>query len=170
MPVSPEALSVPSATGRPELDCVVVGGGPAGLTAGLYLRRFLRDVRVVDARASRARRISRSNNVAGFPDGVAGTELLERMTRQLQHAGGAVLHDLVGGLQRAPGGTFDIALGATTLRARAVILCTGVRDRLPSVPGADAVEAAALLRYCPICDGYDTGASGLPCWAARCMA
>lgn len=90
-----DLVAGPEASGSEVLDCVVVGGGPAGLTAGLYLRRFHRNVRVIDAGAGRARRISRSHNVAGFPDGVAGVQLLERMKRHLQQFGGHVIPDTV---------------------------------------------------------------------------
>lgn len=58
------------------LDCLVVGAGPAGLTAGIYLRRFHRNVVIVDAGDSRARRIPLSHNYPGFPDGIDGEELL----------------------------------------------------------------------------------------------
>lgn len=137
------------------LDCVVVGGGPAGLTAALYLRRFLRHVRVVDAGAGRARRIPRSNNVAGFPDGISGKELLARMARHLAGTGGLVQAGTVHDLQKSADGLFEVRLDGQTLSARTVILCTGVKDRLPAVQGAEEVEAAGLLRYCPICDGYE---------------
>lgn len=136
------------------LDCVVVGAGPAGLAAGLYLRRFHRQVRIVDAGGGRARRISRSHNVAGFPGGVSGLELLGRMERQLQQVGGQVMHGTVRSL-RSSDGLLGVELARETLWARSVMLCTGVKDRLPPVPGVAAVEAADLMRHCPICDGYE---------------
>src|SRR5689334_9698662 len=60
-------------------DCLIVGGGPAGLIAAIYLARFRRDVRVIDAGASRASLIPTSHNYPGFPDGISGPELLARL-------------------------------------------------------------------------------------------
>src|SRR5215217_7456151 len=67
----------------PSLDCLIVGGGPGGLTAAIYLARFRRRFLLVDAGQSRASRIPRSHNHPAFPDGVGGIELLERMRVQL---------------------------------------------------------------------------------------
>ena len=64
------------------IDCIIVGGGPAGLTAACYLRRFHRDCLVLDAGDSRARWIPESNNCPGFPQGVSGDGLLRRMREQ----------------------------------------------------------------------------------------
>lgn len=155
IPDPQDVLAGPEASGSEILDCVVVGGGPAGLTAGLYLRRFHRHVRVIDAGAGRAQRISRSHNVAGFPAGVAGAQLLDRMKRQLQQVGGHVMLGAVGHIERRADGLFAIGLAHELLWARNVLLCTGVRDRLPALPGADAADVAGLLRYCPVCDGYE---------------
>lgn len=150
-----DLLNGPQATGSEVFDCVVVGGGPAGLTAGLYLRRFHRNVRVVDAGGGRARRVTRSNNVAGFPEGIGGAMLLQRMKRHLEQVGGKVTLDTVEDIQRGRDGLFAIGLTHDLLWSRNVIVCTGVKDRLPALPGIAAVESADLLRYCPVCDGYE---------------
>ena len=63
------------------IDCLVVGGGAAGLTATLYLRSFHRRVMLVGAGQSRALRIDCSLNIPGFPDGIGGAELLARLRR-----------------------------------------------------------------------------------------
>ena len=63
------------------LDCLVVGGGPAGLTAAVYLARYRRSFRVIDAGDSRARLIPTSHNYPGFKD-IGGPELLQRLREQ----------------------------------------------------------------------------------------
>jgi 2-polyprenyl-6-methoxyphenol hydroxylase-like FAD-dependent oxidoreductase len=74
-----------------QVDCVIVGGGPAGLTAALYLARFRRRIVVIDGAESRAALIPVSHNFPGFPQGVSGDELLRRLRRQSAHYG-ALLH------------------------------------------------------------------------------
>jgi thioredoxin reductase (NADPH) len=67
-------------------DCVIIGGGPAGLTAAIYLARYHLSVAVFDDGTSRAASIPMSYNHPGFPDGISGVELLERMRVQaLKH-------------------------------------------------------------------------------------
>ena len=61
------------------LDCHIIGGGPAGLTAAIYLARFHLSVRIIDAGESRANWIPFTHNHAGYPQGIAGTELLKDM-------------------------------------------------------------------------------------------
>ncbi|RVA21346.1 FAD-binding protein, partial [Mesorhizobium sp. M7A.F.Ca.US.001.01.1.1] len=70
-----------------EFDVAIVGGGPAGLAAGMYLARFLHSVIVVDAGDARAKLIPKSHNCPGFPDGVSGSELLGRLKAQAQRYG-----------------------------------------------------------------------------------
>ncbi|WP_153062236.1 FAD-dependent oxidoreductase, partial [Escherichia coli] len=139
---------MPNAQARPRVtdivDCVVIGAGPAGLTAAIYLRRFHRDVRVIDAGEPRAGKISRSHNVPGFPDGIAGHELLLRMAVHLERMGGVVTRGEVQSVIRVEEGLFEVGLEESTLRCRFVLLCTGVVDRPASIPGADLVEHADL--------------------------
>jgi len=60
-------------------DCIIIGAGPAGLTAAIYLARYHLSIRRSDCGTSRARWISCTRNLAGFPDGTGGGELLRRM-------------------------------------------------------------------------------------------
>jgi thioredoxin reductase (NADPH) len=140
------------------LDCLIVGGGPAGLTAAIYLARFHLDILVVDAGKSRAGWIPCSHNHAGFPDGISGTELLERMRAQAQKYGARIVSDRVTKLERdEESGLFAATWGAGKARARTVLLATGVTNRKPPMDEDLHHEALSrgLIRYCPICDGYE---------------
>lgn len=141
----------------PPLDCVIVGAGPAGLTAAIYLQRFGRRIQLIDAGGGRALKISRSRNCPGFPAGIAGAELIERLRQQLQSFGGAVTSGQVAELSRRADGLFGLQLlnQDARLLSRTVLLCTGVQDRLPALPGIAELCAADRLRQCPICDGYE---------------
>jgi thioredoxin reductase (NADPH) len=136
------------------LDCVVVGAGPAGLTAAIYLARFRRDFLVVDSGASRAAWIPRSHNHPGFPDGVRGKTLLARMRRQAERYGARIEAGRVEDLEPFREG-FRLTGSLGELSARKVILATGVLDNEPPVPGLDEAVAKGLVRICPICDGYE---------------
>src|SRR5690554_3479502 len=123
-----------------EVDVAIIGGGPAGLTAATYLRRFLRSVVVLDAGDSRARYIPESHNCPGFPQGVAGTELLQRMREQAEGVGAQIIRARADGLQRTEDG-YTVLAGNQNWHAAKVILATGLADRLPK--GEWAEEAIA---------------------------
>lgn len=138
----------------PFLDCVVVGAGPAGLTAAIYLARFRRRFLVVESGASRADWIPRTRNHPGYPVGVRGRTLLRRMRRQAESYGARLQPGHVDALEPIEGG-FRLTVGAETILARKVILATGVVDNEPDIPGVEAAIAEGLVRICPICDGYE---------------
>ncbi len=140
----------------PDLDCLIIGGGPAGLTAAIYLARFHLKPRVVDAGKSRAALIPCTRNHAGFPDGISGAELIARMQAQAQKYGAAIENGRVTRLERIEGG-FAAEYGAGPVTARAILLATGVANRRPPMDEElhDEALARGLIRYCPICDGYE---------------
>jgi thioredoxin reductase (NADPH) len=138
-------------------DCLIIGGGPAGLTAAIYLARFHLDVLVFDTGDGRAELIPLTRNHAGFPDGISGPDLLARMREQALRYRAALRSGRVESLVAGPTG-FVARSGDVTVAARSVLLATGVVNRRPPMI-SDADHAAALaagqLRYCPICDGYE---------------
>ena len=138
------------------LDCLVIGGGPAGLTAAIYLARFHLDIRVVDAGKSRAGWIPCTHNHAGYPEGISGKELLQRMRSQAQRYGAKIVTDRVTKLERdEKSGLFTATWGSGCVQARTVLLATGVTNRKPPMDEDlhDEALARGLIRYCPICDG-----------------
>lgn len=136
------------------LDCLIIGAGPAGLTAALYLARFRRRLCVLDAGRSRAALIPVSHNFPGYPEGIAGRALLHLLTEQAVRYGAAIQHAEVTGLRRGSDG-FVAETTAGPVTARTVLLATGCVDRTPPWPGAADAVRGGFLRYCPICDGYE---------------
>lgn len=136
------------------VDVAIIGGGPAGLTAATYLRRFLRSVVVLDAGASRARYIPESHNCPGFPQGVAGDELLQRMRVQAESFGATIVPQRADGLEAGDDG-YVVAAAGQQWHAAKVILATGLADRLPDVPWAEEAIACGALRLCVVCDAYE---------------
>jgi thioredoxin reductase (NADPH) len=103
------------------LDCLVVGGGPAGLTSAIYLGRYFRSALVVDKGWSRAEWIPRSHNLPGFPDGVEGPVLLDRMRAQARLYGAALKSGQVDALRRSDDGLFVAEVARASVSARTVI-------------------------------------------------
>ena len=138
------------------LDCLVIGAGPAGLTAAIYLARFHLRVEVVDGGESRAAQIPMTRNHAGFPGGISGRALLDRMREQATEFGVHIRPAVVEQLERQEG-TFRARANDHIMAARSVLLATGVVNHRPQMDGADhdAALAKGLIRYCPICDGFD---------------
>jgi thioredoxin reductase (NADPH) len=158
---------------RPAYDCLIVGGGPAGLVAAVYLARFRRHVVVADAGASRASLIPTSHNLAGFPEGISGNDLLERQRRHATRYGAAIVAGTVTRLEAEDGFLAKVqrpAGHAETLRARNVLLATGAIDIEPELPDLFDAVARGLIRHCPICDGYEVidRKIGVLGWGGKC--
>ena len=137
-----------------EPEVLIVGAGPAGLTAATYLARFLRRVLVADGGAPRACWIPVSHNMPGFPAGITGEAILSRMREQATEYGAVIEAGRVERV-RPEGDGFIARLNGRDLRVRAVLLATGVIDHHPDLPGVERAIERALVRICPICDGYE---------------
>lgn len=142
-------------------DCIIIGAGPAGLTAAIYLARYHLSIRLFDCGTSRAALIPCTRNHAGFPDGISGKDLLARMLAQAEKYGAIREEKRVEHLARHASGSgaeFTVGTDSGTYRARSVLIATGVLNhRPPQIDEAlhDEALAKGLLRYCPVCDGYE---------------
>lgn len=137
-------------------DCVIIGGGPAGFTGAIYLARFHLSVVVIDDGRSRALMIPVSHNHAGYPNGIEGRVLLQRMAEQAGKYGARLSTGTVSALAR-DGDGFACTTENGVIRSSTVLLATGVWNKRPDMADdqhADAV-ARGLLRYCPVCDGFE---------------
>ena len=137
-------------------DCVVVGGGPGGMTAAIYLARMNRKTLVVDGGASRASLIPRSYNHPGFPGGIRGEALLARMREQLALLRVPVVEAAASSLEKTEDSFFRVRRDdGSGLTAQSIILATGLKDNLPPFADAEDMIAGGYLRLCPICDGFE---------------
>jgi thioredoxin reductase (NADPH) len=138
-------------------DCIIVGAGPAGLTAAIYLARYHLSIRLFDCGSSRAALIPRTHNHAGYPEGIEGVELLRRMLAQAELYGAVREAAKVTQVEPVADG-FIVHAGERRVATRSVLLATGVVNHRPAGL-EDAVHdpalARGLLRYCPVCDGYE---------------
>jgi thioredoxin reductase (NADPH) len=139
-----------------KLDCIIVGAGPAGLTAAEYLARFHRDVVVLGLNGPKPRLlyIDRTYNLPGYPQGVRGQDLRTRLVEQAKEMG-AVIREETAVRIEGQDGDFRVQLNdGSTLCARKVILAMGVRDRHPDISNIEP-HIGHFVRYCPVCDGYE---------------
>src|SRR3954453_2012789 len=132
---------------QPEnVDALIIGGGPGGLTAAVYLARYRRKVLLVDSSESRAALIPETHNYPGFADGIAGVGLLDALRQQAKRYGVTMIHDRVAALQKAEAG-FAATCGKAEILARRAILATGLVERNVSIPGLKQAIDHGSIRY-----------------------
>src|SRR6185295_16416097 len=115
-------------------DCLIIGGGPAGLLAAIYLGRYLRSVCLIDAGESRAAKIPESHNYPGF-FGINGLELLRRLRAQAQEYGVPSTPDRVQSLRKKGKSFVASCKSGNDVNARFVLLETGLVDHCPPIEG-----------------------------------
>jgi thioredoxin reductase (NADPH) len=137
------------------LDCLVIGGGCGGLTAAIYLARYKRRFIVIDAGESRCGLIPTSHNHSGFPDGINGFELLDRMASQAKKYGATLEKGRVNSVRKGANGDFVSIVGSREVRSKTVLIASGVIDLEPDLPNVENAVRKGLMRHCGICDGYE---------------
>jgi len=151
-----------------DVDCVIIGAGPAGLTTAVYLSRFHRRVVVVDGGQSRANLIPLSHNYPGFAPGITGNDLLDRLREQALSYGAMIEPGLVESLLKNRNG-FVAQLNGRALSAPRVVLATGIVDTLPQMDRPYDGIAQSVIRLCAICDGYEVNGDNVAVYGeARC--
>lgn len=135
-------------------DCVIIGAGPAGSTAAIYLARFRRDIVVFDNHDSRANLIPLSHNLPWAPDGISGNEVLKQAHQQLGKYDVPILNNTVKVIHKEDN-IFSVCTKDYSVRAKKVLLATGVTDIEPNLPNVEYAIRRGLIRHCPVCDAYE---------------
>ncbi len=136
-------------------DCIIVGGGIAGLQAAIQLGRYdCHRVLLIDAGDGRSTICRNYGNILGFPDGISGPELRRRGREQAESLGILFKQDRILQAEQTEGlfklkGEKEAEYAATTL-----LLATGVMDRIPEIPGLLSVLGSTVY-ICPDCDGHE---------------
>lgn len=138
---------------RESYDVVVIGGGPAGLNGALMLARSRRSVLVIDAGEPRNTPAEGVHGLLGH-DGIPPTELLERGRREVRRYDGQVASGLVTRAARNEGGFVVVLADGRSIRARRLLVTTGLIDELPDVPGVQGRWGRDVL-HCPYCHGWE---------------
>ncbi|NBC70663.1 FAD-dependent oxidoreductase [Paenibacillus sacheonensis] len=138
------------------IDCLIIGGGLAGLQAAIQLGRYAaHDVLVIDSDGGRSSICRNYRNLLGYPDGVSGITLREAGRRQASEYGIGIAQDRIAEAEHLEQGGFRFhGADGAVYDARTALLATGVMDRLPDWPGLR--ECLGLTVFvCPDCDGYE---------------
>lgn len=134
-----------------EIDCLIIGAGPAGISAALYLSRFRRSLRIVEHEESRALLIPKSHNYPAFVDGISGQSLLKRLKKQLNSYDISLERKKIVEIHKIN----NYFLSNQEIKSKTVILATGVKDVEPELPGLQEAIKSGLVRHCPVCDAYE---------------
>lgn len=136
-------------------DLLIVGGGPAGLTASIYAAREGTDSLLMEKSAlgGQAGVTERIDNYPGFPDGIKGAELADRIIEQARRYGAEVLSAVgVRSIERQGGYVVVMTEGSDEYCGRAAIVATGATYRRLGVPGEEQLTGAGI-HFCATCDG-----------------
>lgn len=136
-------------------DAVVIGAGPAGITAALYLVRSGVSVALVENAAPGGQILSTAEieNYPGFPKSIKGWELADLFDAHLAGYPVERVRGQVLSVEKAEGNIFNLTLdGERVLEAKAVVACTGAHHRKLGAPGEDAFSGKGVS-YCAVCDG-----------------
>ncbi len=136
-----------------QYDLIIIGGGPAGLTAGLYAKRAMLNVALIEKAFLGGQVVSTPHleNYPGFPQGISGPELIALMQQQVEQLGLPVIYDELQTIEATPP-TFQIHSSGGIYQAKAIIIASGTRFSTLNVPGEEQLRGRGVS-YCATCDG-----------------
>lgn len=136
-------------------DVAIIGAGPAGLCAGLYLARYRINALIIDAEKGRSMLPGVYRNILGFPMPVGRREYRKLGAEQAVEYGAHKVCEEVKEIKNTEDGSFELICENTAYFSKYIIFCTGVLDNWPQIPGSEKY-AGIFIHSCPICAGFET--------------
>lgn len=133
-------------------DCIIIGGGPAGLTCAIFLGRYRRNVLLIHDNKPRNYASRAIHGFLGQHD-IPPNELLKRGRAEAATAGVEICEGTVSNVCRN-GDVFEVTTSSGKWRGRRIVLAYGVRDKLPDIPDLERYYGGSIF-HCPDCDGYE---------------
>jgi len=133
-------------------DVIIIGAGPAGISASLYTKRANKNVLVVYYGESNLEKAHKIDNYYGFPEGITGKDLFENGINQAKNLGVNVIEEEVLGIEQGEK-TFTVTTKNNSYEAKSVIIATGNKKLRPQIENIDTLEGRGIS-YCAICDGF----------------
>ena len=137
-----------------DYDAIIIGAGPAGITAGIYLARAGRKAVIIEAGVPGGQVFINHavENYPGFPEAISGAELAGRMEKQAARFGVEIKNLPISKITKLKDGTFELEAFSKKFTSKAVILATGSKPKQLGIPGEDKFFGAGVS-YCSTCDG-----------------
>lgn len=132
-------------------NTIIIGAGPAGITAGLYIKRANLDVIILDSKESAVLKTNKIENYYGFENGISGKELYENGVKQAKNLGIEVKNEEVIKIEKES--TCKVYTNKGMYEAKNIIFATGNKKNKPNIEGIDEFEGKGIS-YCAICDGF----------------
>ena len=133
-------------------DVIIIGAGPAGITASLYAKRTNLSVLVLYKDESALEKAEKIENYYGFPNGISGKELYQNGIMQAKNLGIELKKEEVIKIEKIKE-TFEVSTSNRKYISRNVILATGNKKNTPDIKGIKELEGKGIS-YCAICDGF----------------
>lgn len=132
-------------------DVIVIGSGPAGITAAIYAKRRNLSILVISKGNGALQKAEKIDNYYGFENGISGKELYENGIKQAKNLGIDFIEDEVINIEYI--NQFTIETVNSKYEAKAVILATGVSRNVPNIKGIKEFEGKGVS-YCAVCDSF----------------
>ena len=134
-------------------DVIIIGAGPAGISAGLYTKRANLNVLIIYKEKAGLEKANLIENYYGFEKGITGTELYQTGIKQAKHLGIDIKKEEVINVQIKENGEYKIITENQSYDSKAVIFATGNKKNVPKIKGIKEFEGKGVS-YCAVCDGF----------------